>query len=100
MNAIWGGRRDERGRTIILSVMVCFAVFSLGTVWIGISLHQLNGSGREKQRETARNAAEAGLNAAMSQLTADPSWTGETAQRLPGAEFEVSVLPMSVDPDD
>lgn len=100
MNAIRDRGRDERGMTIILATMVCFAVFSLGAVWIGISLHQLNGSGREKLRETARNAAEAGLNAAMSRLTADPSWTGETGQQLPGAEFEVSVFPMSVDPED
>lgn len=100
LNAIRARRRDERGMTIVLSVMVCFAVFSLGTVWVGISLHQLNGSGREKLRETARNAAEAGLNAAMSQLTADPSWTGETGQQLPGAEYEVTVLPTSVDPTD
>jgi cytoskeletal protein CcmA (bactofilin family) len=77
--------------TIVLSIMVCFVVFSLGTVWVGISLHQLNSSGREKQRETARNAAEAGLNAAMSRLTADPFWTGVTGQQLPGAEFEVEV---------
>jgi hypothetical protein len=99
-NSIRARRHDERGMTIILSIMVCFVVFVLGTVWVGISMHQLNGSGREKLRETARNAAEAGINAAMSQLTADPSWTGESAQQLPGAEFEVSVLPMSVDPDD
>ena len=100
LNLIRARRRDERGMTIVLSVMVCFVVFSLGAVWVGISMHQLNGSGREKLRETARNAAEAGLNAAMSQLTADPSWTGETAQLLPGAEFEVSVIPLSVNPDD
>lgn len=100
MNAVRARRDDERGMTIVLSVMVCFAVFSLGAVWVGIGMHQLNSSGQEKLRETARNAAEAGLNAAMSQLTADPSWTGETGQQLPNAEFEVSVLPMSVDPTD
>ena len=99
-NVIGARRDDERGMTIVLSVMVCFAVFALGAVWVGISMHQLNGSGREKLRETARNAAEAGINAAMSQLTADASWTGQTAQQLPGAEFEVSVLPTSVDPAD
>ena len=100
MNVIGPRRRDERGMTIVLSVMVCFAVFALGAVWVGISMHQLNGSGREKLRETARNAAEAGLNAAMSRLTADPSWTGEAGQLLPGAEFEVTVIPLSVNPDD
>ena len=100
MNALWNRRRDEQGMTIILSVMVCFAVFSIGSVWIGISMHQLNGSAREKLRETARNAAEAGLNAAMSRLSADPFWAGETAQQLPGAEYEVSVLATSPNPDD
>ncbi|MGH2684497.1 MAG: hypothetical protein ACRDJP_03415 [Actinomycetota bacterium] len=100
MNALWNRRRDEQGMTIILSVMVCFVVFAIGSVWIGISMHQLNGSGREKLRETARNAAEAGLHAAMSRLSADPFWAGETAQQLPGAEFEVSVIATSPNPDD
>jgi len=100
MTALWSRRRDERGMTIVLALVVCMVVFTLGATWVGISMHQVNGSGRDKLRETARNAAEAGLNEAMSRLSADSSWTGETGRTLPGSEFEVSVLPTSSDPDD
>ena len=93
-------RRDERGMAMVMSMMVCLVVFALGAVWVGIGMHQINGTGREKLREQARNAAEAGLNAAMSQLSANAAWTGQTAQTLPGAEFEVSVTMLSVYPDD
>jgi len=100
MTALWSRRRDERGMTIVLALVVCLVVFTLGATWVGISMHQVDGSGRDKLREAARNAAEAGLNEAMSRLSADASWTGETGRTLPGAEFEVSVLATSVDPDD
>ena len=100
MSLLWDRRRDERGMTIVLALFVCFVVFALGATWVGISMHQVNGSGRDKLREAARNAAEAGLNEAMSQLSMNASWTGETGRKLPGAEFEVSVMPTSVDPDD
>jgi cytoskeletal protein CcmA (bactofilin family) len=93
-------RRDERGMAMVMSLMVCLVVFALGAVWVGIGMHQVDGTAREKLQEQARNAAEAGLNAAMSQLSADASWTGETAQTIPGAQFEVSVTMLSVDPDD
>jgi len=93
-------RRDERGMAMVMSLMVCLVVFALGAVWVGIGMHQIDGTAREKLQEQARNAAEAGLNAAMSQLSANASWTGQTAQTIAGAQFEVSVTMLSVDPDD
>lgn len=102
------GRRaeGERGAGLVIALLVTLVVFSLGAVWIGLGTHQAIGSGREAMRERARNAAEAGLNAAMGRLTADPGWTGcgpspkEPCGTLPGAAFEVTVLPVLTDPAD
>lgn len=94
------GGGPEGGMALVLSVTVAFIVFALGAVWLGIGTHQVNITGRDKLRDQARNAAEAGLNAAMSGLSADASFTGHAVTALGGAEFEVTVLPVSVDPDD
>jgi cytoskeletal protein CcmA (bactofilin family) len=85
---------------LVLSLSVSFIVFALGAVWIGLGTHQVTITGRDKLRDQARNAAEAGLNAGMSGLSADASFTGYGVTPLSGAEFEVSVLPVSVDPSD
>jgi hypothetical protein len=91
----------EEGAGMVIALIVSLVVFSLGVVWVGLGSHQALGSGREAMRERARNAAEAGLNAAMGRLAADPAWPGQALTALPGgAEFEVSVLPVSADPDD
>ncbi|HEV7864801.1 MAG TPA: polymer-forming cytoskeletal protein [Acidimicrobiia bacterium] len=94
------GQDPEGGMALVLSLSVAFVVFALGAVWIGIGTHQVGITGRDALRERARNAAEAGLNAAMSRLSADPSFTTLAITGLPGAEFEVSVLPVSIDPSD
>ena len=90
----------ESGMAMVLSMSVAFVVFTLGAVWIGLGTHQITSTGREKLREQARNAAEAGLNVAMSQLTADASFTELGLSPIAGGEFEVTVLPVSLDPDD
>lgn len=95
-----GRFRSEDGMSLVLSMTVAFVVFALGGVWLGIGTHQVSITGRDKLRDQARNAAEAGLNAAMSALSADVGFTGSSVAALGGAEFEVSVLPVSVDPDD
>jgi cytoskeletal protein CcmA (bactofilin family) len=85
---------------LVLALSVSFVVFALGAVWIGLGTHQVTITGRDKLRDQARNAAEAGINAAMSGLSADASFTGFGLSPVAGAEFEVSVLPVSVDPSD
>jgi hypothetical protein len=90
----------ESGMAMVLSMSVAFVVFTLGAVWIGLGTHQITATGREKLREQARNVAEAGLNAAMSRLTADASFSGLGLTAMTGGEFEVTVLPVSIDPDD
>jgi|GEM_PF-4387111 len=90
----------EGGMALVLSLSVAFVVFALGAVWIGIGTHQVTITGRDKLRDQARSAAEAGLNAAMSGLSADASFTGLGLTSVAGGQFEVSVLPVSVDPSD
>jgi cytoskeletal protein CcmA (bactofilin family) len=95
-----GGAGPEGGMALVLSLSVAFIVFALGAVWIGVGTHQVTITGRDKLRDQARNAAEAGLNAAMSGLSANASFTGIGVTAVSGGEFEVSVLPVSVDPSD
>jgi hypothetical protein len=94
------GGGPESGMAMVLSMSVAFVVFTLGAVWIGLGTHQITATGREKLREQARNVAEAGVNAAMSRLTADASFSGLGLTAIAGGEFEVTVLPVSIDPDD
>jgi len=85
---------------LVMSISVAFVVFAIGSVWIGIGTHQVTITGRDKLRDQARNVAEAGLNAAMSRLSADASFTSQGVTPIDGGEFEISVLPVSVDPAD
>jgi hypothetical protein len=85
---------------MVLSISVTFVVFAIGAVWIGIGTHQVTITGRDKLRDQARNVAEAGLNAAMSRLSANASFNGQTVTAIEGGEFETTVLPVSVDPED
>jgi cytoskeletal protein CcmA (bactofilin family) len=94
------GGGPEGGMALIMSISVAFIVFALGAVWIGLGSHQVTATGRDKLREQARNVAEAGLNAAMSGLSANASFTGFGLTAITGGEFEVSVLPVSLDPSD
>jgi hypothetical protein len=94
------GGGPEGGMALVMSLSVAFIVFALGAVWIGIGTHQVTITGRDKLREQARNVAEAGLNAAMSRLSGNSSFTGLGLTAMTGGEFEVSVLPVSVDPND
>jgi hypothetical protein len=97
-SASGGGR--ESGMAMVLSITVTFVVFAIGAVWLGIGTHQVTITGRDKLREQARNVAEAGLNVAMSRLSADATFTSLGVTAIAGGEFEVTVLPVSLDPTD
>jgi cytoskeletal protein CcmA (bactofilin family) len=88
---------SESGMAMVLSMSIAFVVFTLGAVWIGLGTHQINATGREKLRDQARSAAEAGINVAMSRLSADAWVTGVNLTSIDGGQFEVTVLPV-VDP--
>ncbi|HVW33519.1 MAG TPA: hypothetical protein VHL53_13355, partial [Acidimicrobiia bacterium] len=90
----------EAGMALVLSLSVAFVVFALGAVWLGIGTHQVTATGRDKLRDQARNVAEAGLNAAMSGLSADASFSGIPLTTMTGGQFEVTVQAVSSDPDD
>lgn len=91
---------SESGMAMVLSMSVAFVVFAIGAVWLGLGTHQVTITGRDKLREQARNVAEGGINAAMSRLSADASATGIDLTAMEGGEFEVTILPVSVDPSD
>jgi cytoskeletal protein CcmA (bactofilin family) len=97
--AVSGGG-PEGGMALVLSLAVAFVVFALGAVWIGIGVHQVTITGRDKLRDQARDAAEAGLNAAMSGLSANASFTGLSVTSVAGGQFEVTVSPVSSDAGD
>ena len=98
--SVSGAGGAEGGMALVLSMTVTFLVFAIGAFWLGIGTHQVTITGRDKLRDQARNVAEAGLNAAMSGLSANASFTGLGVTTVPGGQFEVSVLPVSVDPND
>jgi cytoskeletal protein CcmA (bactofilin family) len=96
---------DEQGVSLVVAMTITLAVFAIGGIWTGLATHQFAQSGRERQRDQARNAAEAGVNAAMSRLSSDPGYTGgSTLAVLPRGtgEYEVTVglPPGSTDAND
>jgi hypothetical protein len=94
---------DERGMSMIIALIVTFAVFSLGAVWVGAGLHQNDQSATTRRREQSAAAAEAGLNLAMSHLTADPAYTGASNASLPNGagDYEMTVTALNpADPND
>jgi len=94
---------DERGVSLVVAMTFTLAVFAIGGIWTGLATHQFAQSGRERQRDQARNAAEAGANTAMSRLSADAGYSGSALAALPGTgEYEVTVglPPLSSDPYD
>ena len=98
-----GRAADERGVALVTAMVITLSVFAIGGVWTGLATHQYGQSARERQREQARNAAEAGVNEAMSRLSADSGYTGgPTLTALPRAtgEYEVAVTRLSADPND
>jgi len=97
-------RADERGVSLVVAMTITLAVFAIGAIWTGLATHQFAQSGRERLGEQARDAAEAGVNAAMSQLSANAGYTGSTLAVLPRGtgEYEVTVglPPGSTDAND
>lgn len=92
---------DEAGTGVVTALSISLIAFLLGAVWVNVAVHQVEGSSYEKKREQALNAAEAGVNLAISRLAGDYDWAGtggviELADDT--GEYEVSVTP--VDPGD
>ncbi len=93
---------DERGVGVPAALAVAMITFFLGATWMQLSQHNLQISSHERGREQALHAAEAGINHAMSRLTIDGTYAGESGT-LPdrAGEYDVTVEPVDpADPDD
>jgi hypothetical protein len=95
-------RTGEDGVSLLTAMMIALTVFAIGGIWTSLATHQYSQSGRERQRDQARNAAEAGINEAMSRLSADGGYSTSALAALPGGtgEYEVNVATLTSDPND
>lgn len=93
---------DERGVGVPAALAVAMITFFLGATWMQLSQHNLQTSSHERGREQALHAAEAGVNQAMSRLTIDAAYAGESGTLPDGAgEYEITVEPVDPsNPDD
>lgn len=81
-----GNRRGESGNVLIITLMILFAISTIGMTVASVSTMDLKISGNQRSTTQALFAAEAGLNEAIHRLTiADPTtvtvggWTGNVA---------------------
>lgn len=93
---------DERGIGVPTALFVGLTVFALGGLWAQIGIHDVQLSAYERGREQAVNAAEAGINMAMNQLTTDASYaSGSGVLAASAGEFDVTVEAIDTgNPDD
>lgn len=96
------GAASEAGVGVPTALFVALVVFSLGATWTQLGIHDVNLSTHERSREQALNAAEAGVNAAMSKLTLDAGYAGGSGTLAGGTgEYEIAVEPIATaDPSD
>lgn len=88
--------RDEHGLGIPTAMFVTLTVFVLGATWARIAVHSADRSAHDRSREQALQAAEAGVNAAMSRLTVDAAYAGGSGS-LPDrtGDYDVAVAPVA-----
>ncbi len=114
LTAVWSGRlrqdtprparsraTGEAGIGIPTALFVVLIVFALGATWARLGIHNTQASAHERGRELSVQAAEAGVNEAMSELSLDDAYSGGSGS-LAGdtGDYEVTVEAMSTDPDD
>lgn len=93
--------RREEGVGVVTALSITAVVFALGATWTSVGLHQVETSSYGRYREQALDAAEAGVNLAISRLGGESGWAGTSAPVTLGdssGSYEVSVTP--VDPAD
>jgi cytoskeletal protein CcmA (bactofilin family) len=92
--------RDERGIALITALLVTTVVVSLGLVVVALSLHNSAQSSLDRKRVQAIAAAEAGIDATLSQLVKGvqlsgnktlPCTVSNTLTTSPPAEYEVAI---------
>jgi hypothetical protein len=101
------GRRDadhrgsgDQGASLVMALAIMLTVFTLGGVWAAYAVHQSSATVRDRDRQRAVDAANAGLVAAASALSSNPAWTGGSLTTFSGgaAQFEVAVAADPTDP--
>jgi hypothetical protein len=65
--------REERGWSMVVSLLVAMVVLMLSTIVVGQSIHSLHASGYDRKRLTSIAAAEAGMNYWFSYLQTTPA---------------------------
>lgn len=55
------GKRNERGQSLIVALVVLFALFFLGTIFVALVAHNLQNAGRARNLSVAEKLAEAGI---------------------------------------
>jgi hypothetical protein len=90
---------DERGITMVVTMIILFVVFALGAVWLGYADHAGSSAAHDRRRQQAVDAANAGLVVADAALARNSAYPGVDVTGFPGgsAEFDVDV---QVDPTD
>lgn len=90
---------EERGIGVVTALMVSFIVFSLGAVWYGLSVHELEEVSFDRNRTQALHAADAGAREAMYLLArTDPTTriaangTGEASSSPTGTTCSFTAL--------
>lgn len=67
-----GRLREERGMAMVVAILVVFVVLILSTIVVQQSIHNVDQSGRDRDRLLAVDAAEAGLNNFYNYLQTTP----------------------------
>lgn len=89
----------EQGVGVPTAIFVALIVFGLGATWAQLGIHDVQLSSHERSREQSLNAAEAGVNEAMSVLTTDLGYTGGSGS-LPGGGGEYDTTVETIDTGD
>jgi Tfp pilus assembly protein PilX len=86
-------RRGEEGASLVMALAITLTVFILGGVWLRSADHQSSASVRDRDRQRAVDAANAGLVVAASKLAASAAYSGTPVTTFAGgaAQYEVTV---------
>src|SRR5438552_1817479 len=82
-NRLTNIHRDERGIAMVFAIMVAFVVFMLMVFTINEATHNQQQAAFDRERLTALNGAEAGLNWFYNNIEKSPASSSSTLQTTP-----------------
>jgi hypothetical protein len=83
----------ERGFAMVIVIGYLFIVAAAGSAYIAFVHHCMAQAHAREQRQACLNLAEAGIDKAIAELRAKPSYEGEKNTPLGEGSFSVSVKP-------